>query len=104
MAEGILDQKRVEMSDDPPIVPYILVKTEIENQIPAIKQVYSPAPVVSQLDGVRVKLKYDQYHDEVSKVEVSNHRLVDISEIRKSMMYDYILVKLLPETSIIKTD
>ena len=89
------------MSDDPPIVPSIIVKTEIENQVPAIKQVYSPAPVVSQLDGVRVKLNYDQYHDEIAEVEVNNNKLIDISEIRKSMMYDYILVKLLPETSII---
>ena len=101
MAEEILDQKRVEMSDDPPLVPSILVKTEIENQVPAIKQVYSPAPVVSQLDGVRVKLNYDQYHDEIADVEVNNYKLIDISEIRKSMMYDYTLVKLLPETSII---
>ena len=35
------------------------------------------------------------------EVEVNNNKLIDISEIRKSMMYDYILVKLLPETSII---
>lgn len=101
VVEGILDQRRVEMSDDPPIVPSILVKTEIENQVPAIKQVYSPAPVVSQLDGVRVKLNYEPYHDQVAEVEINNHRLGDISEIRKSMMYDYILVKLLPETSTI---
>lgn len=101
VVEGILDQKRVEMYDDPPIVPSILVKTEIEHQIQAIKQVYSPAPVVSQLDGVRVKLNYDHYHDEVAEVVVDDYRLGDVSEIRKSMMYDYTLVKLLPETSII---
>lgn len=101
VTEGILDQKREDMADDPPIVPSILVKTEIEHQLEAIKQVYSPAPVVSQLDGVRVKLKFDQYHDDVAEVVVDEYRLGDISEIRKSMMYDYILVKLLPETSII---
>lgn len=101
VSEEILDQKRLEMLDDPPIVPSILVKTEVENQIPAIKQVYSPAPVVSQLDGVRVKLNYDQYHAEIAEVKIDDHRLGDISEIRKSKMYDYILVKLLPESSYI---
>lgn len=101
VTEGILDQKREDMADDPPIVPSILVKTEIEHQLKVIEQVYSPAPVVSQLDGVRVKLKFDQYHDDVAEVVVDEYRLGDISEIRKSMMYDYILVKLLPETSII---
>ncbi|MGV8143947.1 MAG: methanogenesis marker 7 protein [Methanothermobacter sp.] len=101
VVEKILDQRRVEMEDDPPIVPSILVKTEIEYQISAIKQVYSPVPVVSQLDGVRVKLNYDKYHDQIGDVVVNDYRLADVSEIRKSMMYDYTLVKLLPETSIV---
>lgn len=101
VVEKILDQRRVEMEDDPPIVPSILVKTEIEYQISAINHVYSPVPVVSQLDGVRVKLNYDKYHDQIGDVVVNDYRLADVSEIRKSMMYDYTLVKLLPETSIV---
>jgi len=101
VVEGLLDNKRREMADDPPIVPSILVKTEIENQVPAIKEVYSPVPVVSQLDGVRVKLDYAKYHEEIADVVVSDYRLGDISEIKKSFMYDYTMVKLLPETSII---
>ena len=101
VVEDILDKRRREMADDPPIVPSILVKSEIENQIPAIKEVYSPLPVVSQLRGVRVKLKYDDYHKEIEDVIVNDRRLGDISEVVKSKMYDYTLVKLLSETSII---
>lgn len=101
VVENILDDRRREIAEDPPLVPSILVKTEIENQVPAIKEVYSPAPVVSQLDGVRVKLKYDDYCEEIAKVEVSDYVLGDIAEIKKSFMYDYTLVKLLPETSLI---
>jgi len=101
VVEDILDTRRKEMLDDPPIVPSILVKTEIENQIPAVEEIYSPAPIVSQLDGVRVKLNYDQYKDEIAEVKVDDYRLGDVSEIKKSLMYDYILVKLLPESSII---
>lgn len=101
VVEGILDNKRMEILDDPPIVPSILVKREIENQVPAIKEVYSPLPVVSQLMGVRVKLPYDEHHEEIENVVVSDHRLGDISEIVKSKMYNYVLVKLLSETSII---
>jgi putative methanogenesis marker protein 7 len=99
--EGILDDRRKEITEDPPIVPSILVKTEIENQIQAIKEVYSPAPVVSQLDGVRVKLNYDKYKDEIGKIKVDDYILEDVSEIKRSLMYDYILVKLLPESSIL---
>jgi methyl coenzyme M reductase subunit C-like uncharacterized protein (methanogenesis marker protein 7) len=50
---------------------------------------------------VRVKLNYDKYHDQVEEVVINDYRLGDVSEIRKSFMYDYTLVKLLPETSII---
>lgn len=99
--EKILDDRRRDLAEDPPLVPPILVKTEIENQVPAIKECYSPVPVVSQLDGVRVKLNYDKYKDEVAETKINHYRLGDISEIRKSMMYDYTLVKLLPETSIL---
>ncbi len=101
VVEDILDNRRKEMMDDPPIVPSILVKTEIENQVKAVEQIYSPAPIVSQLDGVRVKLNYDEYKDEIAEVKVDEYRLGDVSEIKKSLMYDYILVKLLPESSII---
>jgi putative methanogenesis marker protein 7 len=101
VVEDILDNRRKEMMDDPPIVPSILVKTEIENQVNAVEEIYSPAPIVSQLDGVRVKLNYDEYKDEIAEVKVDEYRLGDVSEIKKSLMYDYILVKLLPESSII---
>jgi putative methanogenesis marker protein 7 len=101
VVERLLDDRRNEMADDPPIVPPILVKTEIEIQIPAVKQIYSPAPVVSQLDGVRVKLDFAGYKDQIADVIVDKYRLGDISEIRRSMMYDYTLIKLLPETSLI---
>ncbi|MDI3549718.1 MAG: hypothetical protein PWQ15_820 [Methanobacterium sp.] len=101
VVEDILDNRRKEMMDDPPIVPSILVKTEIENQVKAVEEIYSPAPIVSQLDGVRVKLNYDEHKDEIAEVKVDDYRLGDVSEIKKSKMYNYILVKLLPESSII---
>lgn len=101
VTERILDERRREISEDPPLVPSILVKTEIENQVPAIEEVRSPAPVVSQLDGVRVKLNYNDYRDEISEVVVSDYILKDISEITESLMYHHTLVKMLPETAII---
>lgn len=99
--ENILDQKRKDMSQDPPLAPSILVKNAIENQIPAIEDVISPTPVTSQLDGVRVKLDYEKYHDEIANVVINDKTLHEIAEIKKSYMYDYILVKLLNESSIV---
>ncbi|MBO5966423.1 MAG: methanogenesis marker 7 protein, partial [Methanobrevibacter sp.] len=62
--EDLLDKRKKELAQDPPIAPSILVKNEIETQVPAIKEVISPTPVTSQLSGLRVKLDYDKYHEE----------------------------------------
>lgn len=85
---------------DPPLVPPIVVKKEIEYQVPEVKEVYSPTPVTLQLDGVRVKLDYDEYHEKIGYVEVDKYILHEISEIIPSKMYNYTLVKLLPESSL----
>lgn len=65
VVENLLDKKREEISLDPPLVPPIVVKKEIEYQVPEVKEVYSPTPVTLQLDGVRVKLDYDEYHEKL---------------------------------------
>ncbi|MCQ2976448.1 MAG: methanogenesis marker 7 protein [archaeon] len=99
--EDLLEKRKAELSQDPPIVPAILVKNEIESQVPAIKDVISPTPVTSQLGGLRVKLNYDEYHEEIENVVIGDKKLSEIAEINKSRMYDYILVELLNESSLI---
>ena len=79
-----------------------VVKNAIEHQIPAINDVISPLPVTGQLDGVRVKLDYDKYHEEIENVIVDGKKLSELAEIKKSFMYDYILVKIYSESSLIQ--
>ena len=95
------NNKKREMVLDPPLVPSIVVKNAIENQVPAIEDVISPAPITVQLDGVRVKLNYDKYHELIENVVIEGKKLSDLAEIKKSFMYDYILVKIHTESSII---
>ena len=100
--ERILNNKKREMSHDAPLVPSIVVKNAIENQVREIKDVISPTPVTSQLDGVRVKLNYDKYADTVADVVIDGKKLSEIAEIKKSFMYDYILVKINSESSLVE--
>ena len=100
--ESILNNKKHEMILDAPLVPSIVVKNAIENQVREIKNVISPTPVTSQLDGVRVKLNYDKYADLIGDVVIDGKKLSEISEIKKSKMYDYILVKINSESSLIE--
>ena len=100
--EKILNDKKREMALDPPLVPAIVVKNAIENQVREIKDVISPAPVTSQLDGVRVKLNYDNYADVIANVVIDGKKLSELAEIKRSFMYDYILVKINSESSLIE--
>ena len=99
--ETILNNKKREMTLDSPLVPSIVVKNAIENQVPAIEDIISPAPITVQLDGVRIKLDYDKYHEVIENVVIDDKKLSDLAEIKKSFMYDYILVKIHTESSII---
>ncbi|MCD7781134.1 MAG: methanogenesis marker 7 protein [Methanosphaera sp.] len=100
-AEDIISKQKEALNDDPPIVSSILTKIAIERQVSEVEHINSPMAIVSKLDGVRVKLPYDEYKDMISDVIVDNYRLGDIAKIEKSRMYDHILVKLLHETSLI---
>lgn len=100
--EKILNDKKREMALDPPLVPSIVVKNAIENQVREIKDVFSPASVTSQLDGVRVKLNYDDYADVIGNVIIDDKKLSELVEIKKSFMYDYILVKINSESSLVE--
>jgi len=100
--EQILNDKKREMTLDAPLVPSIVVKNAIENQVREIEDVISPTPVTSQLDGVRVKLNYDEYADVIGNVVIDGKKLSEIAEIKKSKMYDYILVKINSESSLVE--
>lgn len=100
--EKILNDKKREMTLDPPLVPAIVVKNAIENQVREIKHAISPAPVTSQLDGVRVKLNYDNHADTIANVVIDGKKLSELAEIKKSFMYDYILVKINSESSLVE--
>lgn len=102
--EEILNNKKREMVHDPPLVPSIVVKNAIENQVPAIKEVISPLPVTGQLDGVRVKLDYDKYHEDIENVVIDNKKLSEVAEIKRSAMYNYILVKIYSESQLVEND
>ena len=99
--EEILNNKKREMTLDPPIGPSIVVNNSIENQVPEIKDAISPAPLTTQLDGVRVKLDYDKYHESIENIIIDGKKLSEIADIKKSKMYDYILVKINSDSSFV---
>ncbi len=96
----LINKKRKELSYDPPVIPPVIVKDEIEKQVEDIYNILSPMPIVTQLDGLRIKLDYDKYKDKIENVKIRNYTLKDIAFIKRSEMKNYILVKIKPKSEV----
>ncbi|MGC8935830.1 MAG: methanogenesis marker 7 protein [Candidatus Methanomethylicaceae archaeon] len=104
LAGKLIDERRREMDLDPLIVEPALVKSEVERQIPEALEALSPNPVTLKVDGVRIKLPFDEYASKVASVVVDGRRLEEVSRITRSLMRDYILVRILPESTSLNFD
>jgi putative methanogenesis marker protein 7 len=91
----IVDKLREEISRDPLAVLPARVMKEIKEQVPEINDVLTPAPITLQLDGMRVKLPYGQFHEKLEQLELDeNISLSDVANVMPSKMKDYILIKI----------
>lgn len=96
LAGTVVEERRRELDLDPLVLEPTVVKEEVERQIPEAKEALSPNPVTLKIDGVRIKLQYDDYKEKVSNTVINGKRLGEFSVVKRSQMRDYILVKILP--------
>ncbi len=96
LAGKVIEERRRELDLDPLVMEPTVVKDEVERQIPEAKEALSPNPVTLKIDGVRIKLQYDDYKDRVSDIVINGKRLGEFAVVKRSQMRDYILVKILP--------
>jgi len=92
--EQVVEKIREDIARDPLAVLPARIMKEVQEQIPEIESVYTPAPLTLQLDGLRIKLPYVEFHKKIENLELQdNIHLVDVADIKPSKMKDYILVK-----------
>ncbi len=97
----LIERIRKEQSYDPPAVNPLMVMKSIKEQMPEVLDQPSPTPLSLKLDGLRIKLPYENYVDKVRKVNIEGDiSLEEIAEIKKTSFSDYILVKVLPESEV----
>jgi len=90
---ALLDKRREEFFEDPPLFPPVLLKREIERQIEDAKD-----STILKVDGVRIALDYDKYAKAVGDVVIEGYKLKDVATIKKSVLRNHIIVRLLPES------
>ena len=90
-----LDQRREELEKDPLSVSPFRLMDEITQQIPEVNENLSPTPITMHLDGMRIKLPFDEYYERVRNVKlVEGPVLSDVAEVKPSYMREYIILKI----------
>ncbi|MCE8422366.1 MAG: methanogenesis marker 7 protein [Candidatus Methanoperedens sp.] len=96
---NVLDDVRKELAKDPPAVAPPRIKKEIEEQIPEINDSLHPLPIALQMNGARVKLPYEEYHEQVENIKfVEGVTLKEVALVLPSKMRNFILIKALPKS------
>lgn len=95
----VLDKVREEIAKDPPAIAPARIKKEIEEQIPEIIDNLHPLPVTLQINGVRIKLPYEEYHEHIMNMEfVEGVKMKEVAKVLPSKMRNFILIKPLPKS------
>jgi putative methanogenesis marker protein 7 len=85
-------EKRRKLFERFKVPPYYL-KSEIENQIPEIKENQFPVPITVKLDGLRIRLPYDKYGERIRNVRILEFRLGNICNVLPSVLKEHTLVR-----------
>jgi putative methanogenesis marker protein 7 len=92
-----LDRTRADIAKDPLTTSPPRIMDAVREQVPEVEYSFSPLPIALNLNGVRVKLPYQEYRDRVASVTFDEGvSLGEIASILPSKMKDYILVKIKP--------
>jgi putative methanogenesis marker protein 7 len=82
-------------SNLPPVALPALARA-IERQVPDIMDVLAPSPITIKLDGLRVKLPYDEYAAKIGEVTFEGRAIKQIAAISRSVLKDYVLIRMRP--------
>ena len=99
-----LDARRDDLARDPLSVFTPRLMAILEEQIYEVTMLTHPTPVTAQMEGLRVKLPYEFYADDLRALEVADGvTLGDIADVLPSRMRNYILIRIKPfsETGIL---
>ncbi|NLK25849.1 MAG: methanogenesis marker 7 protein [Euryarchaeota archaeon] len=91
--EEVIRSKRRELDEDPLFVHPAEIKDRVA-ELEAVQRSLRPAPIVLHLDGLRVKIPYEEWKDQIAAVEVYGRRLGDIASISDSRLGGSTLIRI----------
>lgn len=92
-----LDNVRTSISKDPLTTTPPRVMEAVREQVPDVTESLSPLPIALNLNGLRIKLPFEEYSEAVKGVTFDEGvTLEEIARVVPSRMKNYILVRILP--------
>jgi len=101
--QRVVQARKEEIDEDPLYVHPAEVKQRIEN-LELVMQSLRPAPIVLHLDGLRVKVPYEQVKDQLCDVDIYGRKLCDISTIAPSRLGGSTIVRILTKAQVASKD
>jgi putative methanogenesis marker protein 7 len=97
--DSTIGKRRKEIDEDPLFVHPSEIKERLED-IEAVRESLRPAPIVLHLDGLRVKVPFEEFGKQISELEVYGRKLGDISRITGSRMKGSTLIRIMTECEV----
>lgn len=91
----LIEERRKELAEDPPVVPPMLVKDRLLRELPLHDR-----DVVPQLDGVRVHRPYRNWADRLAQVPIHDQPLQALARIQPSEIRGHTLIKIKPRSEL----
>jgi len=104
LISSLMDQKRERISGDPLSISPARLKHRILEEIPELEFSTHPAPITVRIDGLRVKIPFDEFAGLVRSIEIEEGiKIGDICTLSRSKIRNYINLRIKPysETSIL---
>jgi len=85
--EMILNEKRKLLEEDPLFIHPAEIKLLLEEYEP-VDMCLRPAPVVLHLDGLRVKIGYEEHHKDLENMDIYGRKLGEVCRLSPSKIND----------------
>jgi putative methanogenesis marker protein 7 len=95
----VIEARRREIDEDPLFIHPAEVKQRIES-LEVVQRSLRPAPIVLHLDGLRVKIPYEEWKDELANIDIFGHKLGEVTAISGARIGGSTIMKILTKSEV----
>jgi putative methanogenesis marker protein 7 len=95
----VIEARRREIDEDPLFIHPAEVKQRIES-LEVVQRSLRPAPIVLHLDGLRVKIPYEEWKDRLANIDIFGHKLGEVTAISSARIGGSTIMKILTKSEV----